>query len=685
MVATATIQEKRCFSRSEVDVALTIFALNAPQIVDSGVHCTCKNVSPGGILIEVHNRLKNHEYFSSGTSQLRVTIGSMEHRLTALCIPRWTTRCAQGSSMCVGLRFENPKEGARFHDMLNSQHARGNRVSHLLESPPHTIFTECSVTCDVPRSRLLQVLKNFDELALFVPGVKSVRVFRQRVRHEVISEWTLSFNNGSGTLLRWKQLDQFDYEQQKMTFSLIEGDLGLYRGECVLVEESPTRTRCKISIAMRLSDELSPSVPVAFLDRQMRVAVKTFLLNLRKKVHPSLQWSPRILKKCANYQRAELLKNKNAYFYMRGFESACEPKAMIDGRIMLMFSSNNYLGLATHPKVKEAAKSAIEKYGSGTGSSRILSGNCSLNQLLEERIADFLHVDSAVVFATGYMANVGFISGVTSKADIIFCDRKVHASILDGCKLSGSETLFYKHKDPESLERILKYASAGAGKLIVTEGVFSMDGTTSDLPQILKLRELYNAAVMLDDNHGIGVIGATGRGATEYYGVTGKVDIVIGSLSKAFAGIGGFVAGNKRVVDYLKHTSRPFVFSTSLPPVNVASSLAALDVIEKEPERIFKLQSNARFMRRHLRELGFNVGGEDPVPIIPILIGDELKTYEMTRELDRLGVFVNPVAYPAVKRNECRIRVTMMATHELEDIIQGLEAFRAAGRQVGVI
>lgn len=395
---------------------------------------------------------------------------------------------------------------------------------------------------------------------------------------------------------------------------------------------------------------------------------------------PVSQESPIYDKVRAYNEHPDQLKAQGLYFYMRKLESCSASRITIDGREMLMMGSNNYLGLTTHPKVKEAAVKAIEKYGMGAGSVRLLGGTFSIHEELEERIARFKGAESAIIYSSGYVSNLGTIAAFLSKqTDIAVIDEKIHASLVDGLRMAQCPFRVFGHNDMEDLESKLNAAAEKGSPIVIVDGVYSMDGDVANLPEIYRLARKYRALVMVDDAHATGVLGPNGRGTAEHFGLHGKIDIVMGTLSKALGAVGGFAAGPKLLIDYLKHVSRGFVFSAALPPAVCASLIAAMDVIETEPEWLARLRENSQFMRNGLKQLGFDTG-ESVTPIIPVMVGEELKAYQLTRALHMLGVYVSPVAYPAVKKGLARLRVGVMATHSHSDIVFALEAFAKAKR-----
>ncbi len=391
-----------------------------------------------------------------------------------------------------------------------------------------------------------------------------------------------------------------------------------------------------------------------------------------------------IFAKCYGFTRVEEAKAAGYYFMFRRIESAQDTEVIVGGRRLIMAGSNNYLGLTNHPKVKEAAVKAIQKYGSGCAGSRVLNGNLDIHEELEEKLAAFFRKEAAVVFATGYQTNLGTISALVGRNDVAILDKFDHASIIDGCRLSFGEVRKFRHNDMQDLERVLQAASNKGGKLIIVDGVFSMEGDIAPLPEIVALAKKYGALVMVDDAHAIGVLGEEGRGTPEHFHMEDEVDMVMGTYSKTLAAIGGFIAASKEVVNYIKHFGRSIIFSASLAPALVAAVSAALDVIQKEPELREKLWYNTRKMLKGFKELGFDTGTSE-TPIIPIIIGDQMRTFEMCRLLQEYGVFVNPVISPAVPAGRELLRTSYMATHTEEQLDKILDAFERAGRRLGVI
>ena len=391
-----------------------------------------------------------------------------------------------------------------------------------------------------------------------------------------------------------------------------------------------------------------------------------------------------IFEKCAKATEYESgLKESGYYFFFRKLESPQDSEVVVNGKRVIMIGSNNYLGLTNHPRVKEAALKAIEKYGSGCAGSRFLNGNLDIHEELEKKLARFFRKEAALVFATGYQTNLGAISALVGRNDVAIIDRYDHASIIDGCRLSFGEVKKYPHNDMDALERVLE-ACKGKAKLIIVDGVFSMEGDIADLPAIVRLAKAYGARIMVDDAHGVGVLGNGGRGTAEHFGLENEVDLIMGTYSKSLAAIGGFIAGPSEVINWIKHLGRSMIFSASLPPSLVASVSAALDIIEEQPELRARLWRNTHKMLRGYKTLGYDTGTSE-TPIIPILIKDTMKTYQMCKLLFENGVFVNSVISPAVPPGRELLRTSYMATHTEEQLDKVLAAFEKVGRQLGVI
>ena len=383
------------------------------------------------------------------------------------------------------------------------------------------------------------------------------------------------------------------------------------------------------------------------------------------------------------YETTQGLRASGHYFFFRKLESAQDSEVVVNGKRVIMIGSNNYLGLTNHPRVKEAAIKAIEKFGCGCAGSRFLNGNLEMHEELEIKLARFFRKEAALVFATGYQTNLGSISALLGRTDVAIIDKYDHASIIDGCRLSFGQVKKYRHNDMKDLERVLE-ATKNKGKLIIVDGIFSMEGDIADLPNIVKLARANGARVMVDDAHSIGVLGAGGRGTAEHFGLEDQVDLIMGTYSKSLAAIGGFVAGSREVIDFIKHIGRSMIFSASLPPALVASVSAALDIIEEQPQLRTQLWKNTHKMLKSYKELGYDTGISE-TPVIPIIIKDSMRVYEMCKLLFENGVFVNPVVSPAVPPGRELLRTSYMATHTEEQLDRVLDAFEKAGKQLGLI
>ncbi len=393
---------------------------------------------------------------------------------------------------------------------------------------------------------------------------------------------------------------------------------------------------------------------------------------------------PSIFDKCAAYTRADETKAQGIYPYFRLIETGQDTEVTVDGRKMLMLGSNSYLELTTHPKVKERAVEAVRQFGTGCAGSRFLNGTLPLHVELEKRLAEFVGKPAALLYTTGYQTNTGVISCLVQRGEYVLSDKLNHACIVEGGLLSPGTMIRYDHGDMADLERQLAALPAEAGKLIVSDGVFSMEGKICKLPEITRLARKYGAQVMLDDAHSIGVLGTGGAGTAAHFGLTDEVDLIMGTFSKSLAAIGGFIAASERVVNYLKHHSRPFIFSASAAPANVAAALAALDVIRDEPERMERLWENTRFMKQGLDALGFDTAGSE-TPIIPIVVGDPERCFRMWRWLHDAGIFINPVVPPAVPPRRSLVRLSLTAGHTRQQLTWALEQLALAGREFGLI
>ncbi len=391
-----------------------------------------------------------------------------------------------------------------------------------------------------------------------------------------------------------------------------------------------------------------------------------------------------LFEKCDNFDDAKRVMRAGWYPYFRPLESGQDTDVVIDGRHIIMVGSNSYLGLTSDPRVKKAAIEAIKKYGSGCAGSRFLNGTLDIHVELEQSLADFMGKEAALVYSTGFQTNLGVISALVGKGDHVIIDRQDHASILEGCRLAYGMTRRYHHNDMEDLERILAGLPEDSGKLVIVDGVFSMEGDLANLPDIVRLAREYDARIMVDDAHGIGVMGEHGRGSAEHFGVEEDIDLIMGTFSKTFASLGGFVAGKESVIHYLKHVSRTLMFSASITPGNAAAVRAALEIVKNEPQLRHRLWEITHKMKKGFNDMGFNTGKSE-TPIIPVYVGDDARTFNMCMSLHREGVFVNPVISPAVPPGQALIRASFMANHTDEQLDYVLKAFEKVGSKLGVI
>jgi len=405
--------------------------------------------------------------------------------------------------------------------------------------------------------------------------------------------------------------------------------------------------------------------------------------NLVRERYGSL--NPRdIFSKASEFTVVERARALGIYPFFQALDNNDGTEAQIYGRRVLMFGSNNYLGLTRHPYVVEAAQKALLKYGTSMTGSRLLNGTTHLHEELEGRIARFLRKEKALVFTTGYQTNLGTISALVDKRSVAVVDKADHASIYDGATLSDGETIRFRHNDPRHLEAVLKRIGEEKAALVIIDGVYSMGGDIADLPAIVEVCRRHSARLLVDDAHGIGVIGEGGRGTGSHFAMEDEVDLVMGTFSKSLASIGGFVAGPAKVLDWIQHFARSMLFSASLPPASTAAALAALDVLEREPEMVDRLRDLGTLWREGLKSLGFNVGNSQ-TPIVPVTIGDEYATVMFWRALLDEGLYTNPAIYPAVNMREAILRTSCMATHTPEQVEQALEKFKTVGRKQGII
>ena len=388
--------------------------------------------------------------------------------------------------------------------------------------------------------------------------------------------------------------------------------------------------------------------------------------------------------KCFEYEDAEKIRKIGLYPFFRVIESGQDPVVTMNGQRVIMLGSNNYLGLTNHPEIKAAAARALETYGTGVAGSRFLNGTLDIHVELEEKLARFMHRESVLTFPTGFQVNLGVISGLIGRKDVVILDNLDHACILDGARLSFGRVLKYGHNDMDALEERLRSVEDDCSAMIVVDGVFSMEGDLADLPRIVELKKKFGARLMVDDAHGVGVMGENGRGTSEHFGVEDETDLVMGTFSKSLASVGGFVAGEKKVIDYIKHNARAVMFSAAPAPASVATVIKALEIIEREPERRRDLWDNTDYMQREFTGMGYDTGNSAS-PVIPLLVGEDMNAFKMTFRLQEEGIFANPVVSPGVPPGRAMIRTSYMATHTRDHLDRALEIFRKVGRELGVI
>jgi len=391
-----------------------------------------------------------------------------------------------------------------------------------------------------------------------------------------------------------------------------------------------------------------------------------------------------VFRKCSEDTRYRELRRENLYTYYRGISSPQDPVVTMDGQKVVMLGSNNYLGLTSHPAVKEASAAAVMRYGTGCAGSRLLNGTLDIHIELEERLAAFMRSEAALTFSTGFQVNLGVLSCLLGRQDVAFLDSMDHASIIDGVRLGFGKSLKYKHNDMADLEGKLARTSDDKGKLIAVDGVFSMEGDIANLPEIVKLKNSYGARLLVDDAHGIGVLGESGRGTGEHFGIEHEVDLVMGTFSKSLATVGGFIASSNEVVDFIRHNARSGIFSAAMPPGTAAAALKAIAIVEAEPERRKQLWESTHYMRQELQGLGFDTGHSES-PVIPIAVGEDFAAFSMAKRLQEEGVFVNPIVTPAVPPGQGMIRTSYMATHRREHLDRALTAIAKVGRELDII
>lgn len=391
-----------------------------------------------------------------------------------------------------------------------------------------------------------------------------------------------------------------------------------------------------------------------------------------------------IFDKCYKFTRADEAKAMGIYPYFTPIQEVKGNKVKVDGKEMIMVGSNNYLGLMNHPRVMKAAKEAVDRYGVATCGSRFLNGTLDIHIELEKKLAEFMKKEAALAFSTGFQTNQGIISTLIGKGDSVITDKMVHASIIDACRLTYGQVYRFKHNDMADLEKILSSLNKDAGKLIVVDGVFSMEGDLINLPKVVELSKKYSAKIMVDDAHGIGVMGKSGRGTSEHFGVEDDIDLVMGTFSKSIASLGGFVAGDAKVISYIKHFARALIFSASITPASVATAIATVDIIQTEPERRERLWNITKKMKSGFQALGYNTGPTE-TPIIPVMVGNDEMAFMLCRLLREDGIFTNPVIYPAVPKGQSLIRTSYSATHTEEELDTVLASFEKCGKQLGII
>jgi glycine C-acetyltransferase len=378
------------------------------------------------------------------------------------------------------------------------------------------------------------------------------------------------------------------------------------------------------------------------------------------------------------------LRSQGLYRPLRVLEREQAARTVVDGRDVVNLSSNNYLGLTTHPKLREAARAALESFGVGTGSVRTIAGTMALHMELEKRLAEFKKTEATVVFQSGFAANAGTVAAILTKEDVVISDELNHASIIDGCRLSRASIKVFPHRDVSAARDIIRDLPRTQRKLLITDGVFSMDGDLGAMPDLCDLAEEFGCIMMVDDAHASGVFGKNGRGTVDHFGLHGRVDIQVGTLSKAIGALGGYVAGNRNLIEFLQHRGRPFLFSTSHPPSVTATCLAAIDVLLEEPELIDTLWNNTKFFKAGLHDLGFNTGLSQS-PITPVLVGEASMAMKLSDRLFAEGVFAQGIGFPTVARDKARVRTIVTATHTRDDLQFALDAFRKVGNELGLI
>ena len=418
-----------------------------------------------------------------------------------------------------------------------------------------------------------------------------------------------------------------------------------------------------------------------------RPARANVVINRKKKQPLSVAGNSQplaLFKKVRNFRSAARIRATGLYPYFRTISSAQDSEIVINGRKVLMLGSNSYLGLTNHPKIKEAAKAAIQKYGTGCAGSRFLNGTLDIHLELEQALGRLVNKEAVLIYSTGFQVNLGVISTLVGKGEYVLADKSDHAIIVEGCQLCRGNFVRFAHNDMGALESRLQQIHPGTGKLVVVDGVFSMEGDIIQLPELCRLAAKYGAAVMVDDAHAIGVLGKKGAGTASHFGLTDQVQLIMGTFSKSLASLGGFIASDPQTIDYLKHNSRPLIFSASMSPGNAAAVMAALEIMRSEPERIARLWQNAGRLKRGLIAQGFDLGASE-TPIIPVYCRDMMVTFKFSKRLQEEGVFVNPVVSPGVPPGQEMLRVSLMATHTDKQIDYALDKFGLVGRELGLV
>ena len=392
----------------------------------------------------------------------------------------------------------------------------------------------------------------------------------------------------------------------------------------------------------------------------------------------------KLQEKLSHYDAPQKAMAAGVYPYFRPISSEQNTEVLMNGKKVLMFGSNSYMGLTNHPKVIEAAVAATKKYGTGMAGSPFLNGTLDIHKELEAKIADYVGKEDAIVYSTGFGTNLGVVSTLTGREDYVICDEQDHASIVEGRRLSFSQPMKYKHNDMESLEAVLKKSKPESVKLIVTDSVFSMEGDVANIPEMVKLAKKYDASLMVDEAHGIGVFGKGGRGVVNHFGLQDDVDLIMGTFSKSFASLGGFIATDKEVTNFLRHHSRSYIFTASITPASTAAAMAAMEIMINEPERQEHLWEITHYALDNFRAMGLEIG-HTSTPIIPLFIRDDYKTFQITHDLLEEGVFVNPVVSPAVAPQDTLIRYSLMATHTKDQVTRSLEAIEKVFKKNGII